>query len=232
MPRRGCSSRQWCSSGAKAKMNISALKMFVIAGVLVVVLVGIGIFILRPIPTLVVAREIAIPVAEPPRDLRPPILTGSEVRRDALNLRDGKRYAKGATDPFTGLMTEFYGNGVLQSRSVISNGLLEGLSEGWYTNGMKQVEELFRGGVSDGLRVKWYENGKKLSEAPIVAGKIEGVFKRWYDNGALAEEIFMRNGTPDGLARSYYPDGGRKTEAHLSNGTVVDQKTWTDGEWH
>jgi antitoxin component YwqK of YwqJK toxin-antitoxin module len=213
-------------------MNISALKMFVIAGVLVVVLVGIGFFFLRPAPNFPVASAVAVPVAEPPRDLHPPILTGSEVRRDALNLRDGKRYAKGATDPFTGLMTEFYGNGVLQSRSVISNGLLEGLSEGWYTNGMKQVEELFRGGVSDGLRVKWYENGKKLSETPIVAGKIEGVFKRWHDNGILAEEISLRSGVPDGLSRSYYPDGCRKAEAHLSNGTVVDQKSWTDGEFH
>ena len=200
----------------------------VVAGVLVCI----GGFFLRPVPTLVVAPVVAVPIPEPPRDMRTPVLTGFEVRRDALNLHDGKRYAKGSSEPFTGVMTEVYGNGVLQSRSVISNGLLEGLSEGWYTNGTKQVEELFRGGVSDGLRVKWYENGKKLSEAPIVAGKIEGVFKRWHDNGALAEEITLRNGTPDGLSRSYYPDGCRKAEAHLSNGTVVDQKSWTDGEFH
>jgi antitoxin component YwqK of YwqJK toxin-antitoxin module len=213
-------------------MNTSALKRVVIAAALVGVLGGLGIFFFRPASTRGVASAVAVLVAEPPRDLRAPVLTGFEVRRDALNLRDGKRYVKGASEPFTGLMTEIYGNGVLQSRSVISNGLLEGLSEGWYTNGTKQVEELFSGDVSSGLRVKWYENGKKLSETPIVAGKIEGVFKRWHDNGVLAEEISLRSGVPDGLSRSYYPDGCRKAEAHLSNGTVVDQKSWTDGEFH
>lgn len=208
-------------------MNTTALKKFVIAAVLVGILGGIGIFFLRPTSLRGVATA-TVPLAEPPRDIRSPVMTGSEVRREALILRDGRRYAKGASDAFTGVMTEVYGNGALQSRSVISNGLLEGLSEGWYTNGTKQVEELFRGGVSYGLRVKWYENGKKLSEAPIVAGKMEGVFKRWHDNGILAEEITLRNGTPDGLARSYYPDGCLKAEARLSNGTVVDQKRWMD----
>ena len=211
-------------------MNTSALKMFVFAAVLLGVIAGVGAFFLRTAPTPEAAHAVAIPVAEPPRDLRLPLLTGAEVRRDALVLRDGKRYVKGASVPFTGLMTEVYGNGTLQSRSVISNGLLEGLSEGWYTNGLKQVEELFRGGISHGLRVKWYENGRELSEAPIVAGKIEGVFKHWHENGNLAEEVPMRGGNADGLARSYYPSGCLKAEAHLSEGKVVDQKSWKDGE--
>ena len=169
-------------------------------------------------------------MAKPPCDLRKPALTGAEVRRDALTMRDGRRYRQGETAPFTGVMTEFYASGTLQSRSVLSNGLLEGLSEGWYTNGNKQVEELYRNNVSHGLRVKWYESGQKLSEAPIVSGKIVGVFKRWHENGVLAEEVTMRAGNPDGVVRAYYPSGCRKTEAHLSNGNVLDQKNWPDGD--
>ncbi len=169
-------------------------------------------------------------VAEPPRDRQPPVLDGTEVKREALIVRDGRRYRQDESTPFTGVMTEVYGNGTLQSRSVISNGLLEGLSEGWYTNGCKQVEEIFRGGVSNGLRVKWYENGQELSEAPIVSGKIEGVFKRWYENGVLAEEIPMRDGNPSGLVRAFYPSGRLKAEARLTDGVVSDQKNWADGE--
>ena len=36
-----------------------------------------------------------------------------------------------------GNMVEYYAPGRLQSRSVVSNGLLHGLSEGWHTNGVR-----------------------------------------------------------------------------------------------
>ncbi len=192
-------------------------------------LAGAAAFFLWPVPPPAPAVVSAL-VTETAHDMRKPSLTGTEVRRDALTLRDGRRYRQDGTVPFSGVMTEFYADGTLQSRSVISNGLLEGLSEGWYTNGLKQVEEPYRAGVAHGVRVKWHENGQKLSEAPIASGKLEGVFKRWHANGTLAEEVPMRGGNPDGLARAFYPSGCLKSEAHLIEGKVVDQKSWADGE--
>jgi antitoxin component YwqK of YwqJK toxin-antitoxin module len=175
-------------------------------------------------------ESVTINLPEPPRDPPPPVLMGTEVKLDDLVLRDGRRYRPEETTPFTGLMTQFYADGTLQSRSVISNGLLEGLSEGWYTNGCKQVEELYHNGVSHGLRVKWYENGNMLSEAPVVAGKLVGVFKRWHENGVLAEKVPMRDGNANGLVRAYYPSGFLKAEARLADGVVSEQKNWGDGE--
>ena len=212
------------------------MRRVVTVALLIGVLAGVAAYFVRSarsptvvcVPAPAAVGKAVIP--EPPRDMSAPVLSGVEVRRDALTLREGRRYRPNETVPFTGVMTEFYGNGTLQSRSVLSNGLLEGLSEGWYTNGNKQVEELYRGGISHGLRVKWHENGQKLSEAPIVDGKMDGFFRRWHENGSLAEEVSMRNGNPDGLARSFYPSGCLKAEARLNNGTVVDQKSWADGE--
>ncbi len=154
----------------------------------------------------------------------------AEVRRQALTLRDGRLYRPGEAIPFSGVMTEFHANGALQSRSGVSNGLLEGISEGWYTNGQIQVRERFVAGVSHGPRVKWHPNGRNLSEANIVQGNIEGVFRRWHENGSLAEEIPMKAGQPDGLARSYFASGFLKAEARLRNGQVVEQHFWKDGE--
>jgi antitoxin component YwqK of YwqJK toxin-antitoxin module len=125
---------------------------------------------------------------------------------------------------------ERYPDGRIKSRSAVSNGVLEGLSEGWHTNGVKQVEEYFHAGVSHGRRVKWYESGRKCSEAAIVNGKIEGVFRRWHENGVLAEEIPMANNRPEGLSRAYYPSGCLKAEATLRDGKVVAQQFWKDGE--
>lgn len=130
----------------------------------------------------------------------------------------------------TNCLSAQYPGGQIKSHANVSNGVLEGLSEGWYSNGVRQVQEYFHAGVSQGLRVKWHTNGNKSSEANIVNGKIEGVFRRWYDSGALAEEITMKNNQPDGEARSFYPSGCLKARAELKDGKVISQRYWEDGE--
>ena len=156
------------------------------------------------------------PPAAPPQNV--------EARRDSLKLRDGLLYRPGETQPFTGSMTEYYPDGTLQSRSVVCNGLLHGVSEGWYTNGQRQVLEHFVAGVAHGPRTKWRPDGQKLSEAEVVDGRLEGMFRRWHENGALAEEIPMKAGEPDGVARAFNPDGSLKAEARLQAGQVLAQR--------
>ncbi|MDB6027783.1 MAG: toxin-antitoxin system YwqK family antitoxin [Verrucomicrobiales bacterium] len=153
-----------------------------------------------------------------------------EVLRSALTLRESRLYRTGESSPFTGFMIERYEEGALKSRSVISNGVLQGVSEGWHTNGVLEVREHFTNGVSHGLREKWSEHGKKISEGTIVAGKLDGPFRRWYENGQVVEEITMKQGEPDGTARSYFPSGYLKTEARLQNGKVLETKSWQDRE--
>ncbi len=153
-----------------------------------------------------------------------------EVLAGELTLREGRSYWKDETTPFSGIITESYPDGRSRSRSVMSNGLMHGVSEGWYTNGTLQVREHFVEGVSHGLREKWFENGMKLSEAQIKSGKLEGTFKRWHDNGALAEEIQMKDGNPDGVSVAYHPDGSLKAKATVQNGTVIEHKLWKPGE--
>ena len=150
--------------------------------------------------------------------------------RDQLVFTNGALHKKDDPHPFTGFMIERYSDGALLSRSAVSNGLLDGLSEGWHTNGIKQVEEHFKAGVSHGRRTKWYPNGQKQSEVTIKDGKLDGTFHRWHENGVLAEEIFMRLGSPEGTSLSYYPDGSLKARATLTNGRVSEQKFWKPGE--
>jgi antitoxin component YwqK of YwqJK toxin-antitoxin module len=152
------------------------------------------------------------------------------VSRTRLLLRNGRWYWRGRTNLFTGCMLRSYPNGGWLSRSAISNGVLNGLSEAWYTNGQMQVQECFKRGISNGLRRRWYENGKELSEANIVAGKIEGVFRRWHRNGRLAEQIPMKAGTPDGLAYEFYSSGFVKAQTRVRRGAILERKTWKDGQ--
>ena len=153
------------------------------------------------------------------------------IARPNLALQQGRLYQISQTQPFTGMMVELHPDGLLRSRSAISNGLLHGVSEGWHPNQQLAVRENFRAGISHGMRTKWYENGVKVSEAMIVDGKLHGTFRRWHENGGLAEEIEMRNGSPDGLSRAYYASGYLKAQAQLQNGKLVEQKSWKDGEF-
>ena len=153
-----------------------------------------------------------------------------EVSRHDLMQTGGHWYRSGATNPFTGWMVDYYPGGALLSRSRISNGLLNGLSETWHTNSQMQVRESFKDGISDGLREKWYENGLKQSRATIVAGQIIGTFQSWHDNGQLSEQIDMKHGQPDGTAWAYYPSGFVKAETTVAGGKVLARKSWEDGQ--
>jgi antitoxin component YwqK of YwqJK toxin-antitoxin module len=154
----------------------------------------------------------------------------AERRSDQLVLRDGLLLDGESGPPFSGVVVDLYPEGGRMSRTPVSTGQPDGLSEGWFTNGVKQVEERFVGGVSHGLRTKWHPNGEKASEATIVEGRIEGVFRRWDTNGYLAEEITMQGGVPHGPARAYYASGYLKASAEMAEGQVVRQRFWNDRE--
>ena len=153
-----------------------------------------------------------------------------ELSRTNLFRYSGVWIQKGRTNPFTGVMLDYYPDGMLMSRSVVSNGLLNGLSQGWYTNHQLQVQETYHTNYSDGLRTKWYPNGQKQSEAWVTLSKISGLYRRWYPDGVLAEEIPMRDGQIEGLGRAYYESGFVKAEVTYHDGKVTDQHTWKDGE--
>ncbi len=159
-----------------------------------------------------------------------PAMVVPEAQRRDLVVRDGLWYRAPDTHPFTGWMTDYYPDGTPLFRSAVSNGMLNGLSQGWYTNGQMQIEESFKNNLSHGLRQKWHANGRLMSQATIVDGKLDGTFRRWYENGQLAEQIEMKNDKPDGLARAFYPSGFLRFETQVRAGVVLVRDSHQDGE--
>lgn len=147
-----------------------------------------------------------------------------------LVLHEGRLVRTGDTNAFTGWMEEHHSGAGLKSRSWISAGRLDGVSEGWFTNGVLQVREHFVAGVSEGTVTRWYETGTLLSQGTAVAGKLEGTFRRWHENGVLGEEVQLRAGQPEGLSRAWFPSGCPKAEVTLKDGKIVQQQFWKDGE--
>lgn len=159
----------------------------------------------------------------------PPVHLPELARTNLVN-RAGVWYEIGQTNPFTGVLLEYYRDGGLMSRSVLSNGLLNGLSEGWYTNRQLQVRETYQTNYSDGVRTKWWPNGTTQSQATIALGKIQGLYRRWYSDGKLAEEIPMQAGQIEGTGHAYYESGFLKAEVSYHDGKIVTQHEWKDGE--
>ena len=151
-----------------------------------------------------------------------------EAERTQLVLKEGRLHAGDAV--FTGLMLEHYPDGGLKSRSAVSNGVLQGVSEGWFTNQVRQIEEHFTNGVAHGERTRWNEQGQKVAAATVVEGRIEGTFRRWHGNGVLSEEMSMKRGVVDGLARSWYPSGFLQAEVWMAGGAAKAQRRYKDGE--
>jgi antitoxin component YwqK of YwqJK toxin-antitoxin module len=154
----------------------------------------------------------------------------SERTARELVQKDGRLCDPQSGGPFTGWLVERYPDAVLKSRSWLSNGVLQGLSEGWHTNGTLQIREQYEAGMAQGDVTRWREDGSKLSEGSTRGGKFEGTFRRWHPNGQLAEEVTFRAGTPDGLSRAWHPDGSLKAEVRHQNGTIVERHFWKPGE--
>jgi antitoxin component YwqK of YwqJK toxin-antitoxin module len=153
-----------------------------------------------------------------------------DVLVSELQLIEGRLHRPQDDAPFTGRILERYPDGALKSRSCVSNGLLEGLSEGWGPEGRIQITEHFHQGVSHGTRTKWRPDGTRLSEAQISSGKLHGRFQRWHESGAVAEIMEFREGTPDGVSKAYYPSGCMKAWVLMRDGKPVEEKFWKDGE--
>ena len=149
---------------------------------------------------------------------------------DQVTRRDGKLCDKTDGQPVTGWLVERTVDASLKSKSWLSNGILNGISEGWYTNGAMQVREYFIGGVANGPVTRWNEDGSKRSEGTAHDGKLEGVFRGWHPSGQLAEEVTFHDGTPDGISRAWHPDGSLKAEVRHSKGTIVARHYWKPGE--
>ena len=155
------------------------------------------------------------------RDSVPP----EQVSRNQLVLQQGRLMKTSQTNAFTGLMVEFYPDGTLQSRSVVSNGLLHGVSEGWHTNGVLAITEVFVDGKSHGTRIKWDTASNRIAETTISAGQIHGSHREWYTNGLPALEMSMVDGKAQGLARKWNPDASLAGQWVLSNGVVIQATT-------
>ena len=130
---------------------------------------------------------------------------------DQLLLSEGKFYALGESEPYSGMMVD------------------------WHDNGQKQYEVQMVAGVAQGKAVEWFENGQKMTEVTLKDGAPMGTLTGWHSNGARQFEMPLHAGQPHGLLTEYdtgnrllnttrYVSGLR--EGAATGYDVEGQKTW------
>ena len=188
-----------------------------------------GLYLLGGVALVLLLAAAGLRIGRSPRPVSALSLP-PEVDRSSLVLQVGRWVRPPGDAPFCGLMTDRYPDGQLMSRSAVSNGVLNGLSEGWHPNGALQIAEHFENGRSHGLRAKWYSSGAKQSEVTVRDGRLHGTLRRWHENGRLAESIPLSNGEPDGVSWAFYPSGRTQARARHAHSALVESEFWKDGE--
>lgn len=164
------------------------------------------------------------------RAVRTGVIAETAVPFQSLDRRDGLLYRRNSTTPFTGWMLDVREDGGLRSRTHVSFGLLEGVSEGYYSDGALQIREHFSRGIPEGLRTTWSAAGHKVSEGTFVAGKQEGLYRRWHENQTPEIEAAFLNGKPNGISRAWYASGFLKAETLMREGEVLERHDYQDGQ--
>ena len=151
-----------------------------------------------------------------------------ELRRDALELREGELFANGEGCAFDGVLFENFANGARKVAIEVHHGKADGLSRGWFESGQLEVEEHFAEGISHGLRTRWHPNGQKKSETQIAHGKLEGRYIEWHNNGQRAIEMILEDSQPNGLAEAWHPSGALKSRTQFVTGKIASRDFFDD----
>jgi antitoxin component YwqK of YwqJK toxin-antitoxin module len=120
-----------------------------------------------------------------------------EISAQDVVLKAGKYYLPDGK-LYSGVFKEYGPSNVLVAENVISNGLLDGLSQFYYSGGAKKEQRSYKAGKKDGLWINWNEQGMKTAEARFSDGKKDGYWYIWDEKGTKRYEMFYVNGEKKG----------------------------------
>lgn len=88
---------------------------------------------------------------------------------------------------YHGILTYWYENGTMKSRTEYQHDLPSGNSKVWWDNGQLQMEVNNIDGVPNGIYKAWHKNGVQRTEGYYDMGVPSGNWTYWDENGKLYE---------------------------------------------
>lgn len=112
-----------------------------------------------------------------------------------------------ANQPFSGVVTEFYPNGLMKTKTEYDLGREHGTSWMWYEDGRFLWERRYQNGKKHGQHEGWWPNGQRKFLYHFANGEHEGEARDWYANGQLAQCYRYEKGQEVGLQQAWRENG-------------------------
>mgnify|MGYP000651623758 CR=1 FL=1 len=110
--------------------------------------------------------------------------------------------------PYSGIVKEFYTEGILKTKSEYYKGKRQGIFLGWYPNGKQWFERFYTKGIKTGTHKGWFQNEQQMFEYQINnKGVYHGSVKDWHFNGQLAKHFNFYEGKEKGSQKMWKPNG-------------------------
>lgn len=123
-----------------------------------------------------------------------------------------------------GEVKHWYENGNLKEVSYWINGLQDSVYTVFYENGQMQIRSNFKNGKYHGKSNEWHENGQLKLESYYTDNVLQGRFKQWKDNGKLEIDGIYIDEHLKGKIYGYHKNGKISTIGNLIDKTP-------DGMW-
>lgn len=121
--------------------------------------------------------------------------------------------------PYSGIVKEFYDDGVLKTKSEYYQGKRQGEFFGWYATGNRWFERYYKKGIKVKNHKGWFNDGQQMFEYQFNAnGVYNGYTKDWHYNGQLAKHFNFIEGKESGSQKMWKLDGKIRANFHTING--------------
>ena len=148
-----------------------------------------------------------------------PVLSAIEIDHDDLVERDGLRYEKFTSVPFTGSVYTEYTGGKRVENGEYADGLREGPWILYYENSQLDRKGSYKSGNRVGPWEFYLESGQlKIASSFNKDGEQEGLLELYYKNGQLEVRSFYKKGKENGPVEVYYENGQLHFKGSMKDG--------------
>lgn len=133
-------------------------------------------------------------------------------------------------DKLEGLVSEYYKNGQIKTKTHYSNGKKNGTNSNFHESGSQISEENWKNDLKDGAFIKYGTNGTKSIEEFYVENKRHGELKQYDQDGRLASVTTYGMDVQNGPEITFDAQGDTSTFYMYKNKKIVLERNFKAGK--
>ena len=108
----------------------------------------------------------------------------------------------------------------------LPSGDFHGLYQTWYSENLIRSKTMYTDGQINGESKLWHNNGNLCEMGTVNYGAIVGLYQQWYTDGNIYIEARFSNGKKNGMFRQWYHNGSIHVECTYSSDIILELRSW------